>query len=400
MTLQRRGSVLVCVLLVGMAAGASGDAVSDSWSRVYRSASTLEQRFHLMQNIVALDNPDFIPLLVDSLGALLDVREQRSSTEQMQWDSLARLMVVELGDLGAKDAGPVLYRIVAEAKNPLVRSDAMLSLGRIGATDWADEIALLLRNLVFLPGALVEGDEALAYGAIVALEALHQEVGYAPVFAASHARFSDRITRLAEETLPRMLTDPTVVLERIVSLEQDTALGLQALRLGIRSEAPPEAKARLAATTLEQGLVRTADPAAKAAGLRQLRFEALLALADLGGKGVVLPAGVVRLGVRALARDPDMAERLAAVDTLRAEGSDDAVRGLIAYLVRWNNRQESGMSAPPDQIRVVTAVVQALGTMGSAVALPELARTQTIHTWQTSVGREANEAAQVLGRVK
>jgi hypothetical protein len=399
-TMVKRGSVLVCVLLAGLAAGASADAVSDSWTRVYRRASTLEQRYQIMQSIVVLDNPDLIPLLTDSLGALLDVREPRTANEQMQWDSLTRSIVVELGDLGAKDAGPAIYRVVAEAKSSLVRSDAMLSLGRVGATAYADEIALLLRNLVLLPGTLVEADEALAYGSIVALEALHQEVGYSPVFAASHARFSDWITRLAAASLPKMLSDPTNVLERIVCQEQDSALGIQALRLGIRSEAPAAAKARLATTTLEQGLFRTADPAVKAAGLRLLRLEALVALASLGNEGVALPAGVVQLGERVLARDPDLAERLAAVDTLQAEGSDDAALALTAYLVRWNNRQESGLSAPPDQIRVVTAVVQALGTLGSASAFPELVRTQTIHTWQTSVIREANAAAQALDRVK
>jgi hypothetical protein len=58
-----------------------------------------------------------------------------------------------------------------------------------------------------------------------------------------------------------------------------------------------------------------------------------------------------------------------------------------------NDRQEAGMSAQADQIRVVTAAIQALGALGVKAALPELIRTQTIATWSSSVLREAKAAS-------
>ena len=395
---KRWRTVLACMLFVGIAAGASADAVSDAWTRVYRRTETLEQRYQVMQSIAALDNPELIPLLTESLGELLDVLRQRTATEQRVWESLVRSIVAELGDLGARDSGPLLYRVVEEARDPVVRSEALPALGRAGATDYADEIALLLRNVVLSRGTRVDEEEALAYGAIGALERLHREVGYAPVFAASHAGFPERITRQAEEALPRMLADPTSVLEGLVRQEENVAVKRLALRQGLRSEAPAAAKARLAAATLEQGLVRTAGSPVEAAGLLGLRVEALVALAGLAGEGGALPAEVVALGGRVLGLDGDLAERLAAVDTLRAAGGDDAARALVAYLLRWNDRQQSGLSASAEQIRVMTAVVQALGALGAASALPELARTQTIETWPSSLIREAKAAAQALGR--
>jgi hypothetical protein len=363
-------SAVLAVAMVLAAAAASADEVSDTWTRVYRRMPNLEQKYQVMQNIAALDNPDLVPLLTDALGELLGVRETRSSVDEGYWNSLVRLISKKLGELKAAEAGPLLMRVATEAREPAVRADALMAIGYAGATDLAGDVALFLRNVVLARASHPEGEETLVYGAVVALEALGQEVGYAPVFAVLRAGYSQSITKLADDALGNMLADPIPVLAGVERNEEDLSVKLAALRLGLRSKAPAASKASLAVTAFEQGLVRPGSSQAETTGLRALRMEAMAALVSTGAAGAPLPEAVAVLAGRTLGLDTDTSERLQAIDALQAAGGDRAGTLLTAYLQDMNDRQEAGMSAQADQIRVFTAAIQALGALGVKAALP------------------------------
>ena len=400
MAVSRRARILLCALALGGVTSVWADPVTDSWVSTYRRATTIEQRLQIMQSMVALDDPALVPVLADALRDQLDLREQRSRTDEVLWGSLVRLIVEKLARSGARETAPLLYRVVEQAQDPVVRAEALEALGAVGATDYADEIALLLRNLALYRGEHLEGEETLAAAAITALGALRQEVGYTAVFAALHTGISRRVTDLADEALAHMVPDPTTILESLVRDEADVGVKLLALRRGLSSDAPVASKARLAAAALEQGLTRVSNTPTETTSLSLLRSEAMTGIAKAAVADAAVPAASVRLAARVLDLDADVNELLLAVDTLRSIRGASASDALLEFLLRSNDRQAAGLVASPDRIRVVVAAIQALGALGARNALPELTRTQVIATWPGSLIAEAKAAVQAIASTR
>lgn len=390
MQIHRRS--LIALLGLVLAAGSlAADPVSDSWARAYDRSTTLAQRLAVMQSISELTNADLAPFLEEALKALLSTRERLTGTEAATRTSLVRLLVAELGKYRAREAAVWIWETVQQVEDPVARSEALIALGAVGATDHVDQIATLLRNLSLYRGQRAEGEEILARGAITSLEMLHNAAGYEAVFAASRAGFSDPITKLAESALTTMIPDPTAVLTRIVTDADDSAVELAALRWGLRSQAPSQAKGLLAATALEQALSRVARTVSEGVTLRSLRTEAAQGIGASKG-----PATAVPLLAKLVVTDNDVGEALAAVDALGAIGGETAAGALTESLRGYNDRQDSGIVPNADQARVLVAVIRALGSVGGDLALAELGRTQIISTYSNAIIREARAAVEKI----
>jgi HEAT repeat protein len=384
-----------CILLVALfsilllPAAVFADEVTEVWSRVYFNAQTLHQKYEIMLNIIELDNRDIIPLLMDALEELSEQMLYFDKQDMVIQNNLKVLIISELGDLKAKEAAPVIFKIMKETKDPFLKGGALLALGKTGAKEYAQEIAIILRNTSLYRGDNLAGEEAIAFGCITALERLKDPVGYLPVFLALNAGFSRKIQKAADEALPNILKDPTEVLLGLVRDESSVQLKLAALKAENQSAAPVENKVKVATEAINQGLYYSTSDIKDITLLRELRFLAL----EMFINYETAYREAVPLIEKVLYLNHDMSETVYACEALSAMPDKEAVEALTRFLGYQNNRQLSGIR--PEDNRVVIATIRAIKNAKSKADSEELLRAKYAG-YPAVVGREADKALRSL----
>ncbi|KKK96749.1 hypothetical protein LCGC14_2659640, partial [marine sediment metagenome] len=140
--------------------------MTEVWGTIYRNAPNLQQKYAVMLNIIELDNRDMVPLLIEALDELNNQRIEYNKQEAVIQDDLKFLIISEVGNLKAGEAGPYIYRAMKETDDPFLKSESISALGKIGAKTYAHEISLILKNLTLSRGNDSRGAEAIAFGCI------------------------------------------------------------------------------------------------------------------------------------------------------------------------------------------------------------------------------------------
>jgi hypothetical protein len=188
--------------------------VSAVWSRLYSRASTLNQKKQILINIVEQHSRDMIPVLQKALIERIDdLRNPKSTTEREQAMELAKMVVKELGRLKASDTSRYVWEVVQSAEDPFLKGEAILALGKMGAREYAQELAMMLRNSNFNYDQLKNQrkNEIIAYSLVLALERMKHPAGYKPLFFASTGWYSGEsmVKEKAKEALTVVVEDPT-----------------------------------------------------------------------------------------------------------------------------------------------------------------------------------------------
>ena len=361
-------ALLLVLLSVGIAVA---DETSSVWARLYNRARGYENKIMVMNAIMEVDDPT----IVHFLGlALADLGEQRSNlatlTERLQHRALTTMIVKKLGELHAAEYADRIFDVLKQADDPYLKGEAMLALGRTTHQDYADDIALMLNNLNLNAGAEAQDkdSEVLALAAILALERFHHPVGYNPLFFASIGWYSklSTVREQAARVLDALVEDPTDILLELVRLESQFGVKIEALIAEYRSGAEPGRKVQVAVEALNQGLVGQPKNATETSILSRLRLTAMAIIKEHG------PAddGSIKHLEKLLYGRYEITEQLTALEVLGFYTSDAAVRTVIAFLKRQNDRQMSGIS--PEDYRIIRATIRTLGSIGNAGAFEEL----------------------------
>ncbi|KPJ88938.1 MAG: hypothetical protein AMS17_03735 [Spirochaetes bacterium DG_61] len=366
------------------------DEVSEMWGTLYKQAKTLRQKYEIMLNIVELDNRDVIPILIEALDELNQQRLYADMKEKVIQNDLRILVVRELGDLKVADASDEIFRVVRDAEDPYLKEEALIALGNVGAREYALNISLILRNLSVYRGEDVAAEEALANGCIYALEKFRDPVGFLPVFYASTAGFSRRITENAERALVNMVEDPSEFLTGLILTESSFEVKLQGLRAERRSGAPENRKFEIATQALNEGLINKPVDQDEETTLRELRrvaLEVFIEIEEKNDKPVPLIEQVFYLN------GGDDSEKIYAIEALKSIDTEEAAAALARYLAYQNDRQASGVTAKDN--RIVIATIRALGSMSSKTGYRELLRAKFLG-YPAVVGREAEKALKTM----
>ncbi len=343
----------------------AGEA-AEMWKRLYQRSTSLEQKLAVMQNLIEQNDPSLVPTLTQSLTELVvGSKNLRTSTEKENWTQLCRLIIRALGNYKATEGAIVIFQCFEEAEDPILKSEALTTMGKIRATDYTERISLLLRDLNLKPEGDSVAREIIAYGCINALEKLKGNIAYKQVFLASQGWYSKRVKDRAMAALPLMSDDPTEVLSELLK-ELPPDMKLQALQAGLTSAAPQEKKISLVVLALEQGLLEQTVDVRLQSHLGTLRSTAINALINLQSKS---PASIEPLR-KVIERNYDVNERLNAVLALGIIGNDDATKILSSFLDRQNQRQLSGTQEADNRFTI--ALIRALGMTKNPLARPVL----------------------------
>lgn len=369
--------------------GVGADEVTAVWERLYRNASSLEQKLGIMINIVEKNDRETSDLLHESLDALLmeDINFTEATDKKIYFELLT-VILQGLGKMRAFDAADTVYTVVKTFDDPLIKAEALITLGDMRARDYADDIAKLLQDLNLSPGADPDAAEKIAFGSIISLEKLAEDVGYEPVFYASMGWYSKRIKDRAKEALPLIMEDPTPVLSEIIQ-SGDMDIKIRALQAAEQSAAARENKIKLALTALREGLYNRSGDITMNTKLGELRMAALYLFIQHEAD---LPE-IVPLLKDLIEFDYDEYETLTAVFALGINGSDEAATYLGELLSNFSVRQVSGVGV--DDPRLLSAVIQALGMTKNQLATPYLVEAQ-YSDYTPAIVRQVNEALKSL----
>ncbi len=388
-TIQRYTALLAFLSLA--AAGAWSNENTLIYKRIYMYSDTLRQKEAATIAIVSQNDPEAAGVLESILEDLLKTGPNiRPGSQDWEiWNRMVRMTVGALGGFRYVEAAPFVWDVTEQTADPLARAEALMALGNMRALEYAQKIALLLRNLNFEPTTDRDAGEKVAFGAVLALEKLKDPVGFAPVFFASEGWYSRRVRDQALRSLPNILDDPTEAVRQIVA-EETLERKLKALDLQIASKAPEERKVEICRQALERGHVITPRDRAAGAKLRDLRVRALRGLITLkagGGDSTTRLNDSYKLG--------DTDERLLALQALGTDASDASARVLAAILADMDLQQQAGIS---DEVRnrLALAAIQYAGATKNRAVRPALTAISLNEKWSNSIIRAAQETLKAL----
>ncbi len=396
-----------CVALSLAAIGAA-QTQAERYSRRLRDAVDWGERKAVLEEM--RDSKD--ASLAAAFGAVLDQalgveRSRLDALEREQYDASLAIVCAALGAARRLESREGLFRLASSSAAPVVRSEALIALGRMRAREYASQIAeILARANEGISGSAGAGSgvgaggrsgptdrdaaETVAYGCVVSLGAMGGIVGWREVLVASQGRYGPLVRKAAEQSLASMAADPTEAV--IVSIDAEApAIGESALRYEMASSASPAAKTRAAIAAISAGRAKDAGTFQERAAARALRISGVNALSAIGGNDPA-PAPLLRESWR----KGDGDERIAVIKALGSNQSAACVDELYSIIEELDQARRIG-NAREDSERLMRAALASAGRSKNRRLEPVVRTVLANAAWTGAVKAAANEALASMG---
>ena len=385
---------ILLVILVCIGSGSVfANEVTAVWSRLYGQAGSFEHKIVIMNNIASLDDREIIPVLFEALKELNIERENiKGVTERTLQYQLTEIIINELGQMKAVEAADELFIAYSGmSDNPFMQASAIKALGDVGAKQYADEIAMLLRNinLEVIKYESRPQMETVIGAAVYSLERMKDDIGFSPVFYAATGRYSKRISDRADRALKNMVDDPTELLTEILNSDKDFNVKAKVLMVEDASDAAAENKISLVVDALDQSLLHQPGNSREANATSQVRLDCAAMLIKYG----ILDLRAVPLLDDMIRGNFSSTETLTAINTLGTSTSDEAATVLSVYLDELNEKRKSGYTFQNESI--VRATIGALANTANTIAKPSLLQVE-FSGWGGDTRRMAKKALEGL----
>jgi cellobiose-specific phosphotransferase system component IIA len=388
--------IITTVLLLAAAVfGFAGPEDLEIYTYLYDGALTNSEQLAILQNVEELNITGAGEFYAGALRRLVTGYQNiRDVTERSAADEQAVLLARLLGDEKYSAAAPDLWRMVESFQDPLVKAEALMSLGKIRAADFLPQVIKVLADLNTTSTPDLLTGERIAFGAIIALEKYQDPSGYLPVYFASVGWYSDRIKSQARKSLPLILADPTEPMTQVIqSSGSDYQTKLAALQTIEDSGVANSAKAGVAVAALAEGHRASTNVVAQRTALNQMRKLAISMINRYGTEDEAAYPLLERSYKQFAERnDGDRDEALDAIVTLAALGTDESARRLSSFLMTINQKLQSGTHTRKDE-DLVREIIPALGRTGRPIARPALSSVTALN-WTEAVKNLAREALQ------
>jgi hypothetical protein len=371
----------------------AGPEELELYNYLYQGARTHEEQLSLLQVMMELKLTGAGEFYADALHRLvLDYPNISGATAREQADEQAIILADLLGQEKYTAAAPDLWRVASTFSNPLVKAEALMSLGKIRAAAFLPQVVQVLQDLNGAPTPDRLNGERIAFGAIVALEKYQDISGYLPVYFASTGWYSDRIKSQALESLPIISPDPTQpMLEVIRGSGYNYAVKLGALQNVEASAVSNDSKSSVALAALSEGWRASTTDVRLRGQLNSMRKFAMGMIRSYGSSDEAVYQFLERSYKQYAERnDGDRDEALDAINTLRTLASDESARRLSAFLMSINQKLQSGTLTRKDE-DLIREIIPALGAAGRPIGRPALNSVVALN-WTSAVKTLAQEA--------
>ena len=293
-------------------------------------------------------------------------KEDRDAT-----DASARIVCQGLGAEKYSAAVPDLWQavqyfdIIYDYNQGLVMQDALTALGQVGGKEYLEHIVLRLDDMNTHEMSDAESRRRVqraVIGCVNALEALHEVDGFRPVFFASIGWYDPAIKAAASVALPNIVDDPGDVIIAIIRDQSNIpSVKYEAWREMLRTKAPNESKAKVAAVALNTGWMYTTPNPNYQTNLAQMRMSAIDTIRVMGVEDDSVYADLEKsYNNNFINNVPNYDEIRKTIDALSAIGTDQAVQLLLKILRELHGRRSIGPWGNKER-QVLQWVIPALG---------------------------------------
>jgi HEAT repeat protein len=316
---------------------------------------------------------------------LWQIPDTRTLKEKTALEECLLIIMEQIGNQQYAAAAPDIWRVVERFSNPIVRSEALIALGAIGATDYLPLIIRFLDQNTLYPIQPRDDGEQLAYGAVIALGSLGDPSAYMPVFAVANGWYSRWIKEeVAAKILPQLAEDPA---EELIKGISNTFYPLQtryqALIALEASSASAEAKSRGAQAALREGWTHSPLMSQEVVLLRKR------AITMLGTYGVADDQAYTLLR-RSYTQSYDFEEQFVVINTLSQLGTDKAVALLVSFTSDINEQHRYGTLRDTDE-RLIRYLITALGKTDSEAG-KDVLREISLVDWTSNIRELARQS--------
>jgi hypothetical protein len=358
----------------------------DFYTQLLDSQATTEGRLRVVRAAAADGaKAEFFAYALDNLFSTLP--SSQSSSHLRETEELLQFLVIKLGEEKHTAAGPNLWKVYITFSNPIIRAEALASLGKIQAADYLPRIIDIIKEISIDPGTDRIGREQIAYGAIASLEEYKESDGYLPVFLVSAGWYSDRLKNRAREVMPKIMDDPS---EPLISVLKGSTYNLtvkfSALQTLEGSDATAQQKSKGAVTALDDAWKTTTNNNPDRLTLIRLRKLSIDMIRRYGTEDT----NIYHPLQKSYREGVDEEEQIYVIAALSALATDDSVRILSNFLREINDRQSRGVPLREDE-RLVRVIIPALGSTGKSEAKNAL-REVIATNWTNAVHVLAQDA--------
>lgn len=340
--------------LIGMAVSAQNADMSYFSDEFSRADSSFEERLEVLQAVEEAGLTGIGEFYHDALKlVILKTPDVRTKEDRDANDASARIICQGLAAEKYEPAAADLWQavlyfdITRDYNSGLVMQDALTALGQTNGKEFLSHIVLRLNDFNTQPISDVESKrrtQRAVVGCINALEGFHEPDGYRPVFFASLGWYDPAIKSMASIALPNIVDDPGDIIIGIIQDPSSTpSVKYEAWREMLRTSAPDESKAKVAAVALASGWFYSTSNQTYQRNLREMRMSAIDTIRVLGASDNSVYTNLEKSYTNNFVNNvPDYDEIRKTLNALSALKTDEAVQLLLKFLRELNARRRSG----------------------------------------------------------
>jgi hypothetical protein len=384
--------LIFCVVSMGFSADVTDQEDLEIYTYLYESTNSPAEKFNILlvlQSRQISGAGEFYARAFNSLvNQSANIQRTASATDRIAADDLAQTLAALLGDEKYASSAGDLWRAYNAFSAPLVKAETLISLGKLRAVEFLPQVVRVLQDNATPPSGREEVDARshIVRGAILALEKYGDVSGYLPVFIISISGYPERIRKLARDTLPVLLEDPSELLteQLINSSSYAPPVKLVALEAIDAANVPNTAKAAAAAAAFAQGWGSPTNDFRQKVAVTDLRKTSI---GMIGRYGAADPA-VYPLIERSYRDMTDADEKIACIRALGTLASEDSAKLLSSFALNILGKQNDGSSDWTDD-KLIRELIPALAANRQPLAAAAL---------QTIAERADTPAVKTLAR--
>jgi len=361
--------VLMVLLLICFASALvfSGTEEIDVYRYLYRNSEKNIDQLDILQNMAEAKLTgagEFyawaLRQLVLKYKNIISSKDKDATTEKYAADEQAKILAALLGAEKYTPAAADLWFVADAFTDPLAKAEALMALGRIRATGYLPHVIRVLDNLNLQPTKDPDDGGRIAFGAIISLEKYQDPSGYLSVFLASVGWYPQRIKNQATKSLPFIAKDPSPFMLNLLKsgANYENSVKYIALQTIEKASVDSKNKAEVAVAALAEGHRAVGNNVQQKAILADMRKLALDMIRKYKSDD---PAIYVLMRRSYTNRDSDTQEKMAAVNAIASQKTDDAANLLSEFLTTLNARYST---LNQEETQIIRVLIPALGVTG------------------------------------
>jgi hypothetical protein len=345
----------------------SGTEEIDVYRYLYRNSEKNIDQLDILQNMAEAKLTgagEFyawaLRQLVLKYKNIISSKDKDATTEKYAADEQAKILSALLGAEKYTPAAADLWFVADAFTDPLAKAEALMALGRIRATGYLPHVIRVLDNLNLQPTKDPDDGGRIAFGAIISLEKYQDPSGYLSVFLASVGWYPQRIKNQAAKSLPFIAKDPSPFMLNLLKsgANYENAVKYIALQTIEKTNVDSKSKAEVAVAALAEGHRAVGNNVQQKATLADMRKLAL----DMIRKYRSDDPGIYVLMRRSYTnRDSDIQEKMAAINAIASQKTDEAADLLSEFLTTLNARYST---LNQEETQIIRVLIPALGVTG------------------------------------